>query len=846
MGNVFAVSLANVIAPTLTTPTLLPSNPRIDAGQGVPFNVIWSGGTPSFAVTPYSTPAPPCNSGSTYIGWYAPGLDTYMRAFGPVYPTSNTYYCAQIMDSSSTPQSVISVNSEIIVSNALTTPILTPNSPTTTNGIPVTLTATWTGGTSTYTVNWYSGASASCASDTTLVTTYTGINTNSNSLRVTPSSSTYYCANVMDSAMVPMSVNSIADQVTIVTANALTAPTLLPSNPTIDSGQSITFSSSWSGGTSTFTANIFSSASSTCNSGSTLVQKVSGLATNTVTFNPVAPTSNTYYCVYVTDSSSTPQTTNSINSEIIVSNALTAPTLLPSNPKIDSGQSITFSSSWSGGTSTFTANIFSSASSTCNSGSTLVQKVSGLATNTVTFNPVAPPSNTYYCVYVTDSSSTPQTKNSINSEIIVSNALNTPTLLPSNPTIEKGQPLTFNSAWTGGSQPFTANIFSSASTTCNTGNTLVQKVSGLATNTVTFNAVAPTSNTYYCVYITDSSFTPQTRNSINSEITVSNSIYGATLISTIQVKFYPYGVAYNPVNGYMYVVDGGNNIVSVISGTTVVANVAVGSDPYFIAYDSGNGDMYVTNLLGSSVTVISGTNVIATVTVGADPYEVAYDSGNGDIYVADWASNIASVISGTTVVANVAVGSSPYDVAYNPSNGYVYVTNDGGSSVTAISGTSAVATIPVGVNPSYEAAYNPSNGYMYVPNNGGNTISVISGTSVVSNVIVGSSPYAVAYNPTNSYMYVTNSGSGTVSVISGTSVVATVAAGSSPEGVTYDPANGYMYVMNNGGGTVTVISGNSLVGTVSVGSGPREAAYNPSNGYMYVMNNAGSTVSIIG
>ena len=200
---------------------------------------------------------------------------------------------------------------------------------------------------------------------------------------------------------------------------ALSTPTITPSNPTIDNGQSVTFSSTWSGGTTDYTTKLYSSSTSTCNTGSTLVQTLSSLTSGSASFTSVSPTSTTYYCIFVTDGASTPATVNSVNSEVTVNPALSTPTISPSNPTIDSGQSVTFSSTWTGGTPDYTAKLYSSSTSTCNTGGTLAQTISSLTSGSTPFNPVTPTSTTYYCIFITDSASTPVTANSINSEVMV-------------------------------------------------------------------------------------------------------------------------------------------------------------------------------------------------------------------------------------------------------------------------------------------------------------------------------------------------------------------------------------------------------------------------------------------
>jgi len=48
----------------------------------------------------------------------------------------------------------------------------------------------------------------------------------------------------------------------------------------------------------------------------------------------------------------------------------------------------------------------------------------------------------------------------------------------------------------------------------------------------------------------------------------------------------------------------------------VIANITVGQGPWGVAYDPSNGYIYVTNLGSDSVSVINGTTVIANITVG--------------------------------------------------------------------------------------------------------------------------------------------------------------------------------------------------------------------------------------
>jgi len=131
--------------------------------------------------------------------------------------------------------------------------------------------------------------------------------------------------------------------------------------------------------------------------------------------------------------------------------------------------------------------------------------------------------------------------------------------------------------------------------------------------------------------------------------------------------------------------------LDLINNTLINGNVIFfsGAFPFEVAFDPANGYIYETNLLSDNVAVINGAtnNVIANIAVGSEPSGVAFDPSNGYVYVANGGSNTVSVINGATnnVIANIGVGSEPSGVAFDPSNGYVYVTNFYSGTVSIIS-----------------------------------------------------------------------------------------------------------------------------------------------------------------
>jgi len=203
-------------------------------------------------------------------------------------------------------------------------------------------------------------------------------------------------------------------------------------------------------------------------------------------------------------------------------------------------------------------------------------------------------------------------------------------------------------------------------------------------------------------------------------------------------------------------------------GTTfkVIANITVGRGPWGIAYDPSNGYIYVTDYDSNTVSVIDGaTNtVIANITVGSGPAGVAYDPSNGYIYVADSGSDTVSVIDGKTnkVIATIPVGSEPAGVAYDPSNGYIYVTNYGSDTVSIIS-TPAQATKTYTVT--FTESSLPAGTQWSVTFNGltkSSTANIITFTGVLAGNYTWNASLIIAVG--SGTRYVAQTSSGTISV----------------------------------------------------------------------------------
>lgn len=297
----------------------------------------------------------------------------------------------------------------------------------------------------------------------------------------------------------------------------------------------------------------------------------------------------------------------------------------------------------------------------------------------------------------------------------------------------------------------------------------------------------------------------------------------------------PFGIAYDPGRGEVFVTDLGAGDVYVLNDTSneVVAVIPVGVDPEGIAYDPGRGEMFVANYDTSNVSVISDSSdtVVATIPTAVNCSRVAYDSGKSEVFAVNFngGGEGVSVISdvSNSVVATISVAPKPDAVAYDSAVGEVFVPIASRNSLSIISDSTnaIVKNLSVGSHPIADVASAPGEAggaEVFVANLASDNVSVISDSTdrVTATVPVGNSPMAVGFDGGRNEVFVANAGSDSASVIDVSSgeVVATVPVGSGPDGVAYDSAKGEIYVANSLSGNVSVIndSSNRVVATIGL------------------------------
>jgi YVTN family beta-propeller protein len=278
---------------------------------------------------------------------------------------------------------------------------------------------------------------------------------------------------------------------------------------------------------------------------------------------------------------------------------------------------------------------------------------------------------------------------------------------------------------------------------------------------------------------------------------------------SVNVGYFPFGAAVNPVTNRIYVANEcgndpnclSNGTVSVIDGVsnTVIATVNVGNVPYSFAVNSVTNKIYVVNGCGDpscisssgTVSVIDGVSntVTALVPVGSDPDPPVLNPVTNKIYVANACGNdptcnqpyvngTVTVIDGVTNnTQSVNVGYIPFSLDVNSATNKIYVANACGDNpncglvtptITAIDGATLGTTeVSIGGYGAPAIAVSSATNKIYVPSQCKGdpscqgdplgTVSVVDGeTLTYTSVPTGSNPVALAIDLVGNKVYVAN------------------------------------------------------------------------------------------
>jgi len=326
------------VSPTLIAGSVTPASLTIDNGQQILLTANPTGGTSPLSYQWYSATdiggSLSCSSG-TAIGTDSATLTNS--------PAVSTYYCYTVTDGAYFPASVASSWVDVTVNPTLMAGGVTPSTPTIDNGQQIQLTANPTGGSGPLVYQWYS---ATDISGPLSCTSGTPKGTNSATLTDSPTTSTYYCYQITDSASTP---TIVASGWNLVTVAADPTVSVSPAGPlTYDVGQSAATLTATVAYLGLNTASIewYLSANIDCGNAESI-----NIGVSTPTYSPLTLLSvTTYYCVIVTDSGLSNYTSISNAVEFIVNADPSIASFTASPNSTDVGVSTTMKVSASGGT----------------------------------------------------------------------------------------------------------------------------------------------------------------------------------------------------------------------------------------------------------------------------------------------------------------------------------------------------------------------------------------------------------------------------------------------------------------------------------------------------------------
>lgn len=297
----------------------------------------------------------------------------------------------------------------------------------------------------------------------------------------------------------------------------------------------------------------------------------------------------------------------------------------------------------------------------------------------------------------------------------------------------------------------------------------------------------------------------------------------------IQLGTTPGAEVYDPDTGTMDVALTDTRQVAEVSVATgkVERAISVGSDPASLAFDPIDGDVYVANLQSDNVSILNATAVVGTVPVGASPEAVVTDPSSGNVYVANSGSGTISVLSGSSAVGSfpVETDSGPDALAFDSATSGLFVANGYFANVSeydpasgSLIGSFSVGAYPVGI------ALDPNGQDLFTLSTANDSVNVNSATGLqnVTNVSVGDNPGAISYDPANGLVYVANTGDNDLCAITPTNdtAVGTLAVGLAPGGLgglAPDGPLGSLYVSNWLSGSLSVVSTRSAAAAVQFG-----------------------------
>lgn len=308
----------------------------------------------------------------------------------------------------------------------------------------------------------------------------------------------------------------------------------------------------------------------------------------------------------------------------------------------------------------------------------------------------------------------------------------------------------------------------------------------------------------------------------NQEVRLWGANKGAHLnnvLTAISTGLYPQAIAYNPVNGLVYVANQLDNTVEVFDeygSREAVIQLEPAfpgfTSPVAMTVNTNNGQVYIAGAISNSVYVISvAFQLTATIPVAVRPVALAYNAFNGLLYVSHLIGKQVSVIDPVTetLVTSVATGTDPIALEVDAQTGRWFVVNSGDDSVTIYNASNFLVDtiIPVGQRP-IAAAYHSGNQKLYVLGAESKELLELdpASLSITATTPLLGEPRTIQISPTTGQIIIGEKEGHTLTILaSDLSPISIIQAEQVNIGMAFDPINEVIYLTDPIAGEVAVL-----------------------------------------
>lgn len=258
-----------------------------------------------------------------------------------------------------------------------------------------------------------------------------------------------------------------------------------------------------------------------------------------------------------------------------------------------------------------------------------------------------------------------------------------------------------------------------------------------STDTLSQTLSVPAGSLYVAVdYFTNQVFVAGCNDNLNPSpctVTVINGKTNAT-VNTIQVTTTPgfgiTGIVANPLTGYVYVANGSDNVIDIISESSakIVGTISTqGNSPVAIAINPILNRLYVP--YGTDLTAVidaCAKKIIANTVFGSSTVGAAANFVTGNVFVADqesFASSMTGVLNSKgALLASPDVDDAPLGVDVDPVTNLAFVASTALDTVDVINGSGNTVTSTVPGVPANYVAVNFVTAKVYVTGRTGLTV----------------------------------------------------------------------------------------------------------------------------